>query len=98
MPPRLLTLMQELRQISPQLAMDLRLLPSGVAFLNVYSGGRDMVLEYHPTDGTGVSENTDSTPPFHVGHDEVFPSIELGADRLVQLVRKLLTTPRTHAA
>jgi len=91
-------LIQELRQIAPQLAMDLRLLPSGVAFLNVYAGARELVLEYHPTEGTGISENTDNTPPFHIGHDEVFPNIELGADRLVQLVRELLSVPHTHAA
>ena len=98
MPPRLLTLIQELRQIPPQLAMDLRLLPSGVAFLNVYPSGRELVLEYHPTEGSGVSENTDNTPPFDVGHDEIFPSLELAAERLVQRVRDFCFAAQSHAA
>ena len=38
-------------------------------------GRRQFVLEYHPTEGTGVSENFDDTPPF-VGHDVAYDSLD----------------------
>ena len=98
MPPRLLSVIQDLRQIAPQTALDLRLLPSGVAFLNVYAGRREFVLEYSPSRGVGVSENHDDTPPFDIGHEHVFDTVEPAAEQLLALVREALRTPQSHAA
>ena len=98
MPPRLLSVIQDLRQLAPQLALDLRVLPSGVVFLNVYPSGREFVLEYSPARGVGVSENTEQTPPFDIGHDSVFETVEDGADCLLGLVREVILTPTRHAA
>ena|SRR5882762_6522189 len=50
-------------------------LPTGVCFLWVSLGRRHLVLEYHPTEGTGVSENFDDTPPF-IGHDVAHDSLD----------------------
>jgi hypothetical protein len=60
-------------------------LPSGVCFFWAALNGREFVIEYHPTQGTGVSENFDDTPPF-VGHDEAFPSLEAGIARFKALL------------
>ena len=98
MPPRLLSVIQDLRQLAPQLALDLRLLPSRVAFLNVYPGAREFVLEYDPTRGTGISENTDDTLPFDNGHERVFDTVESAAEYLIENVREALRHPGTHAA
>lgn len=98
MPPRLLSLIQDLVRISPQLSLDLRLLPSGVVFLNVYPGMREFILEYSPTRGVGVSENHADTPPFEIGHERVFDSVEPGAEHLLALVQDSLRTPQSHAA
>jgi hypothetical protein len=98
MPPRLLSVIQDLRQIAPQTAIELRLLPSGVAFLNVYPGHREFVLEYSPSGSVGVSENRADTPPFDIGHDHVFDTVEPAAEQLLALVRASLITPQSHAA
>ena len=82
MPPRLLC-NPGFAALAPQLALDLRLLPSGVAFLNVYPGGREFVLEYDPARGTGVSENTAETTPFDHGHERVFDTVEAAAEHLI---------------
>ena len=60
-------------------------LPSGVCFLWVTVGRRHFVLEYHPTEGTGVSENFDDTPPF-VGHDLAFDSLDEGINHFKSLL------------
>lgn len=59
----------------PSAQLELNPLPSGVRFLWVTLAGRNFVLEYHPSEGTGVSENLPDTPPF-VGHDRAFASLE----------------------
>jgi hypothetical protein len=98
MPPRLLSLIQDLKTAVPQLGMDIRVLPSGVVFLNVSPGRREFVLEYSPSRGFGVSENTKDTPPFDVGHDHVFDDAESAAECLLDLVRQAATSPQTYAA
>ncbi len=98
MPPRLLSLIQDLRQLVPQLSLDLRVLPSGVAFLNVYPGTREFVLEYDPRRGVGVSENTAQTTPFDMGHDHAFDTVEPAAECLLNLVRDAMPAPQSHAA
>ena len=50
-------------------------LPSGVCFVRATIGRRNFVLEYHPKEGAGVSENFADTPPF-VGHDAAFDSLD----------------------
>jgi len=98
MPPRLLSVIQDLKSALPQLSMDMRVLPSGVVFLNVYPGNREFVLEYSPARGFGVSENTKETPPFYVGHDHVFDDADPAAEYLLRLVLDAVAAPRTHAA
>lgn len=98
MPLRLLSLIPELQNLVPRLALDVRVLPSGVVFLNIYPGSREFVLEYSPTRGFGISENTSGTPPFHVGHEHVFDSAEPAADCLLRLVRDTISSPDTFAA
>ena len=98
MPPRLLSVIQDLRQIAPQIALNLRLLPSGVVFINVHADHREFVLEYSPSRGVGVSENHDDTPPFDIGHDHAFDTVEPAAEQLLALVRESLSTPQSHDA
>lgn len=73
---------QEIQNLAGEIAhldfcrrLELHPLPSGVCFLRVTIGLRNFVLEYHPTDGTGVSENFHDTPLF-VGHDAAFDSLD----------------------
>ena len=99
MPPRLLSVIQELRQLAPRLALDMRVLPSGVVFLNVHPGVREFVLEYSPAHGFGISEVTRETTPFDAGHEYVFDDdAEAAAEWLLTLVRETKSAPQTHAA
>jgi hypothetical protein len=50
-------------------------LPSGVCFLWVTVNGHNLVLEFHPVEGTGVSENTADAVPF-AGHEHFFPKLD----------------------
>ena len=98
MPPRLLGLVEDLRRVAPPARIEMRVLPSGVVFLNVFPGAREFVLEYSPSDGFGVSENDQHTPPFHVGHDAVFDSADEAAEHLIELVAESLKVPSVAAA
>lgn len=98
MPPRLLSVIQDLRQLAPQLALDMRVLPSGVVFLNVHPGTREFVLEYRPEHGFGVSELSETTTPFDTGHEHVFDDAEPATECLLTLVRETMSAPHTHAA
>lgn len=60
-------------------------MPSGVCMMWVSLNGRDFVIDYHPKEGTGVSENTPDTPAF-VGHDEVFESLDAAVARFKSLL------------
>jgi hypothetical protein len=70
-------------------------LPSGVCFLRVGLGRRNFVLEFHPTEATGVSENFDDTPPF-VGHDEAFDSLDAAIMRFEDLLADAEHTEAGH--
>jgi hypothetical protein len=70
-------------------------LPSGVCFLWVSIGNRNFVLEYHPTEGTGVSENFDDTPPF-VGHDTTFDSLDDAVEHFKSLLADAAQTEAEH--
>ena len=98
MPPRLLSLIQDLRLLAPQLSLDMRVLPSGVVFLNVHPNSREFALEYSPTRGFGISELNDQTTPFDAGHEHVFDDAEPAAECLLTLVRETLASPHSHAA
>jgi hypothetical protein len=69
-------------------------LPSGVCFLWVTIGRRNFVLEYNPKLGAGVSENFPDTPPFHVGHDAAFDSLDEAINHFKSL---LADAERTEA-
>ena len=70
--------------------LDFQPLPSGVCFVRVTAGQRHFVMEYHPKEGTGVSENLADTPAF-VGHDEVFPSLSVAIKRFSELLASAVT-------
>ena len=78
MPHNLHKLLGEIAELYPSASLEFNPLPSGVCQLDVWMGDRMFTLEYHPTHGTGVSENTPDTPPF-VGHDRVFDSVDSAA-------------------
>ena len=67
-------------------------LPSGVCFFWLTLNGHSFVLEYHPTQGTGVSENFPDTPPF-IGHDEAFDSLGDAVRRFKTLLDDALRNP-----
>ena len=98
MPPRLLSIIQDLRQLAPRLALDMRVLPSGVVFLNVHPGTHEFVLEYSPSVGYGISELSDATTPFDTGHEHIFDDAEPAAQCLLTLVRESINIPHSHAA
>jgi hypothetical protein len=60
-------------------------LSSGVCILWVTLNDRNFELDYHPTQGTGVSENFEDTPPF-IGHDEPFDSLDEAVERFTELL------------
>ncbi|HEY2082287.1 MAG TPA: hypothetical protein VGI88_05840 [Verrucomicrobiae bacterium] len=71
-------------------------LPSGVCFIHVTIGRRHFVLEYHPKEGTGVSENVANTPAF-VGHDTVFDSLEKAIHHFKSLLNDAEHTEADYA-
>ena len=92
-PSQLQVLIAEVLRDYPAASLNFDPLPSGVCFLRVTLGRREFVIEYHPTQGTGVSENFEDTPPF-IGHDEAFDSL----DEAVAHFKSLLTdAARTEA-
>lgn len=74
-PQTIQDLVGEIAHLNSCRRLELHPLPSGVCFLRVTIGRRNFVLEYHPVEGTGVSENFHETPPF-VGHDVAFDSLD----------------------
>ena len=74
-PDKIQDLVAEIVHAYPAAHLELDPLPSGVCFLWVTLSSRNFVLEYHPREGTGVSENLPDTPPF-VGHDQAFHSLD----------------------
>src|SRR2546423_13922427 len=92
-PDRIQDLVAEIVHLYSRAHFELDPLPSGVCFLWVTIGRRHFVLEYHPTEGTGVSENFDDTPPF-VGHDVAYDSLEEAINHFKSL---LADAARTEA-
>jgi hypothetical protein len=84
-PKKIQDLIGDIAHLHPDGRLRYAPLPSGVCFLWVSIGHRNFVLEYHPTEGTGVSENVADTPPF-VGHDEVFDSLAAAVVRFKALL------------
>src|SRR5260221_12861789 len=84
-PIELQDLVAEIVHTYPAAQLKLDPLPSGVCFLWVTLADRNFVLEYHPRQGTGVSENLPATPPF-IGHDHCVESLS----RAVGLFHQLL--------
>lgn len=94
-PKRLQQLVGEIMEEYPQAHIDLDPLPSGVCFLNVWYGRRNFELDYNPTQGTGVSENLDDTPPF-IGHDVAFDSLDEAAAKFKSLLADAARTEADH--
>ena len=69
----------------PYAQIELDPLPSGVCFLWVSLAGRQFVMEYHPQQGAGVSENLPETPPF-VGHDQSFDHLSAAVSHFLALL------------
>jgi hypothetical protein len=74
-PKAIQDLIGEVAHLNASGRMEFDPLPSGVCFLWVTVGRRYFVLEYHPTEGIGVSENFKDSPPFG-GHDMAFESMD----------------------
>ena len=72
-------------------------LPSGVCFLWVTVGRRHFALEYHPTEGIGVSENFKDTLPF-VGHDMAFDSLDDAINHFKSLLSDAKRTEANYSA
>ena len=86
-PQQIQDLVADMVHSHPSARLDFDPLPSGVCFLWVTAESRNFVLEYHPTQGTGVSENLPETPPF-TGHDHFFASLDKAVEFFKQLVHK----------
>jgi len=86
-PSELQDLVAEIVRSYPGAQLDFDPLPSGVCFLWGTLGQRNFVIEYSPSQGTGVSENRPNTPPF-VGHDMAFASLAEGVARFRELLRR----------
>ncbi len=84
-PLQLQDLVTEIVHTYPSAQLELDPLPSGVCFLWATVAGRNFVLEFDPKQGTGVSENLPTTPPF-VGHDHGFDSLDEAVNRFKQLL------------
>ena len=84
-PSEIQDLMREISRRNDCRRMEFSPLPSGVCFLRVAIGHRNFVLEYHPVEGTGVSENAPNTPAF-VGHDVVFDSLNAAINHFKSLL------------
>jgi hypothetical protein len=93
-PSELQNLISEVAHAYPTAQLEYDPLPSGVCFFWVTVNERNFVLEYHPTQGVGVSENLPATPPF-VGHDEAFDSLAAGIERFRS---RLSEASKSHGA
>ena len=87
-PIELQDFVSELVHSYPRAELQFRPLPSGVCFLWITLRERNFVLEYDPKRGVGISENLPTTPPF-VGHDEAYPKLEDGLNKLRSLLRSV---------
>ncbi|PWU08510.1 MAG: hypothetical protein C5B50_29450 [Verrucomicrobia bacterium] len=85
MPTELQVLLSEITRDFPAARIEWDPFPSGVRVLSLELNGRMFELEYHPTRGTGVSENFQDTPPF-IGHDEAFDSLDEAISRFKELL------------
>ncbi len=94
-PKQIQHLIGEIMDQFPQVEIDFEPLPSGVCWLNVWLGRRNFEMEYHPTRGVGVSENTDDTVPF-IGHDKAFTSLSEAAEHFKSLLSSALQTESSH--
>jgi hypothetical protein len=94
-PKHIQQLIGEIMEQFPQAEIDFEPLPSGVCWLNVWLGRRNFEMECHPTQGTGVSENFDDTPPF-IGHDAAFDSFADAANHFKSLLADATRTEAEH--
>lgn len=84
-PRQLQVLISDMISEHPSAQFEYDPLPSGVCILSVSLNGREFELDYHPKNGTGVSENFADTPPF-IGHDEAFASLDDATARFKALL------------
>lgn len=84
-PHQLQALVSDIINNHPSAQFEYDPLPSGVCILAVTLNGREFELDYHPKNGTGVSENFADTPPF-IGHDELFVSLDDATARFKALL------------
>jgi hypothetical protein len=86
-PQQIQDLVAEMVHAYPSAQLELDPLPSGVVFLWLTIEERNFCLEYHPTQGTGVSENLADTPAFS-GHDHGFDSLDKAIEFFKQMISK----------
>src|SRR2546422_11676869 len=84
-PVQLQNLLTQIAREFPSTKIEWNPLQSGVCILWVTLNGRHFELDYHPTRGTGVSEDFETTPPF-IGPDEGFDSLDEAVARFKSLL------------
>lgn len=94
-PDEIKGLMSAVTDICPDASLRFHALPSGICFVRVAIGRRHFVLEYHPVEGAGISENLDDTPGF-VGHDDVFKSLPEAVEHFKSLLASAAKTEADH--
>ena len=94
-PKEIKQLVGEIMDEFPQAEIEFEPLPSGVCWVNAWYGRRNFEMEYHPTEGTGVSENFDDTPPF-IGHDAAFESLDKAVEHFKSLLADAEKTEVDH--
>lgn len=94
-PKQLQRLISGILEEFPRAQIEFDPLPSGVCLLDVWYGRRNFELDYHPTQGTGVSENFDDTPPF-IGSDKAFDSLDEAVGHFKSLLADAAQTEADH--
>ena len=94
-PRRLHQLLGEIADQFPEASIRFKTLPSDVCRLDIWYVRRNFELEYHPTQGTGVSENFDDTPPF-IGHDLAFDALDEAAEHFKSMLADAARTEADH--
>lgn len=96
-PLQLQDLVAEIVHTYPAAQLELVPLPSGVCFLWATVADRHFVIEFHPKQGTGVSENLPDTPPF-AGHDQGFDSLDEAVAEFKRMLAKAAQEQLSTAA
>lgn len=81
-------LKQEIERALPEVASKLRRprKADGEWWLDVSRGGHDLVIQWSPSRGFGISSLSETGPGYGEGPEEVFESRELATKRVISLL------------